>query len=838
MIKSLLLFCATCACYFSTFSQVNVTIYPATQKYIGDVSTLDRSLYFNIHNVSENDDEFEALVNDYNVGRSGRRFWGPHAESKQKGYAIGTYKSYTEGSNTPGVKVPVGLTVSTQHPSDVIRWDTDPVAAGKWAAEYYMDEVTGERPKFFEPINEPFVHASDDVFKLDGEGQTIPGFSDEAMRIKMTDFFKEIGKAIHSHPELSDMEVIGYSSAWPMMEKWDFGHWDGRMKMFMDRAGEHMDAFATHLYDGINVTGDHSLRSGSNSEAILDLIETYSMIKWGFVKPHAISEYGGIEKGYPTGYSDVKSIQSIKSINHILFNLLNRQDRLAISIPFITGKATWHLTAANNYQPYGAVLWIPTTIGQAPPSGNVNNYQWEYSSRINFFKLWKDVSGDRVLAHCDNPDIQIQSFVEGDKLFVCLNNLDDNTLEVNLKFSTSMPSVETVSIKSLKIFDNSDPIFKDETSSSAPSSIELIAGETTIITYDLAQPVEFDSEIDRVEYYTANHLQSISANTPLLFDFNGVETGNGYAFLKMGVGRLDPDASTKLSKRPIVKVNGVSIVVPDNWAGYDQSNRSDGFFGTINVPVPIQVLKENNSVEVMFKDGGGRVSHMILVVDRYNESAGKAPILPAEVASIVGVEYHSIGYFNDAFGVTNITTNRVELIHISGNKYAIKDPVSDTYLSISGDKCGESVLTKSEGLGDNGEWIIDGDMTSFHVISAACEEYALEINPTNSSLLLSPYNSGEQNQKFGLRYDTFTGLRHDKKASIKICPNPNRGIFIIESNDIHGIVKIYNTLGTQIASEVLAEGRCSISLEDAAPGIYIAEVLVGDRTYREKMMVN
>ena len=69
------------------------------------------------------------------------------------------------------------------------------------------------------------------------------------------------------------------------------------MKLFMDEAGQDMDVFSTHLYDGINQIGQDTKRSGSNMEAILDLIETYSYVKWGIIKPHAITEFGGIENG-------------------------------------------------------------------------------------------------------------------------------------------------------------------------------------------------------------------------------------------------------------------------------------------------------------------------------------------------------------------------------------------------------------------------------------------------------------------------------------------------------------------------------------------------------------
>lgn len=53
------------------------------------------------------------------------------------------------------------------------------------------------------------------------------------------------------------------------------------MKMFMDVAGANMDALSIHLYDGVNQIGQDTRRSGSNMEAVLDLIESYSFQKWG-----------------------------------------------------------------------------------------------------------------------------------------------------------------------------------------------------------------------------------------------------------------------------------------------------------------------------------------------------------------------------------------------------------------------------------------------------------------------------------------------------------------------------------------------------------------------------
>ena len=76
-----------CVCFF-TFStalkaQVNlVTIHPEIQKFIGDVSELDRAKYFSIHSPA-NSPLLQSFYEEYNVERSGRGFYGPGIEAKK-----------------------------------------------------------------------------------------------------------------------------------------------------------------------------------------------------------------------------------------------------------------------------------------------------------------------------------------------------------------------------------------------------------------------------------------------------------------------------------------------------------------------------------------------------------------------------------------------------------------------------------------------------------------------------------------------------------------------------------------------------------------------------------
>ncbi len=586
---------------------VSVTVDLETQRYLGDVSELDRDKYFTFHSGAATDSQISEFRSEYDV-EFGRQFWGPLPYAKNQTGQVGVYPTLTP-STDQSVR-PVTQMVQTGHPRDAIRYDTDVQAAADWATTYYTT-VVNEVPEFYEPINEPFVHAGDSEFA--------DAPSTEAMRLKMAELYAAIGQAVDETPALANMNVVGYSSAWPSMELWDFGHWDSRQKMFMDVAGEYMDAFSVHLYDGINVTGQNSRRSGSNSEAILDLVETYSYAKWGVVKPHALTEYGGIEQGYGDTYSDIRSAQSLRSINHLLFNFLEREDDVLISIPFITDKSTWFLNAANNYEPYGPALWRPTGPDGTGP--------FEYTWRIHFFDLWKDVQGERGVIKTSDPDVQAQLFIDGSTAYVAVNNLADNTQMLDLEFLSGLAGLQSVEIREMEIPADASlqPVYTETTQVTAPESVTLDTGGTAVLVYNFDAPIEFNKSVQSEKYYTGKHLQPIVANQAITFDFDGVQTASeGEGVLRMSIGRKHDR-----SKAPVVTVNGTNVDVPVDWKGYDQANRDD-FFGMIEIPVPIELLAANNTVSVTFPDSGGRVSSMILNVESVDAMA-EPPVVQSVV---------------------------------------------------------------------------------------------------------------------------------------------------------------------------------------------------------------
>lgn len=581
----------------------SVDIYPSVKRFLGTSSSLDRSKFFNLHSGGGNDIANSFFTN-YNANEHGRRFWGPGAYAVQQEGQVGSYP--TAGSGNSDVRE-VTRYVGTEHPYNMYEEGIDTLALSNWVVEYFKNFAdVSSRPEYYEPMNEPFVHARDYYSEPDWDP-----IAEARVKLEMAHVFKAIGNRINETPELANMKVIGYAAAYPSFERNDFSHWSNNMKMFMDEAGIEMDGFSTHLYDGINQVGQDTKRSGSNLEAVLDLIESYSFEKWNIVKPHIISEFGGIVGSDYTDETtfDINNAQSIRSQNAMLFSLLERQSHTELSIPFTTGKSTWHITAANNYMPYKAVLFKPVPFGV--PLENVTS--WAYTDRIYFYDLWKNVTGDRILIRSNNPDVQTQAFRDGNKLYIAMNNLDDFTQNINLNFDNVFgSSINDVRIKSVIVNPNETLQFSDQTYTAIPSQYQLAPNETIVLEYNYDTNFEFNSTITSNRYYDDVVVQDIIANNPINYNFSSVTTSTaGYATLRMSIGRKHDK-----SKSPTIVFNGSNLNIPTNWKGYDQTNRDD-FFGMIEINVPNELVNESNTVSIAFPDSGGHISSVVLINETF-----------------------------------------------------------------------------------------------------------------------------------------------------------------------------------------------------------------------------
>ncbi|MFY0627071.1 MAG: Ig-like domain-containing protein [Reichenbachiella sp.] len=480
---------------------------------------------------------------------------------------------------------------------------------GRYVQEYHGG-VGQPLPKWIEVINEPMWH-----------------LWDQEMAHEPEEIFKFHNGAAAGIRSIigSDIPIGGFCTAFPDFEKNDFEQWNNRWKLFMDMSGENMDFWTIHLYDWPSIHGGKKLyRKGSNIEATFDMMEHYSLISQGEVKPMMISEYGAMAHDYLDDFwTPYRDWLQLKSISSMMMTFMDRPNLINISMPFIVLKAEWGRDQETG-APYNHRL-----MRKANEVEGETGEHYVYTEMVKFYQLWSDVNGTRVDTKSLDLDIQVDAYIDGDSAYVILNNLyfEDKTISVNL-FEEVGVGLDHLTVKHLYL-QGQNPVLETTELTEAPSEFTLGAEGTMILTYAFDSDITIDQTSDESKYYALEHLQEIGSSD-LTYNINGVTTTAdfGEATLRLGIGR---DHGKSL--RPQITFNGQSLTVPKNYSGDDQNQR-DSFFGVLEVPVPFDLLEASNIIEVSFIDEGGHVSSATLRVFEHSQEITRTPGDPVTGVSV------------------------------------------------------------------------------------------------------------------------------------------------------------------------------------------------------------
>lgn len=660
-------------------SQVTATL--NAKHVIGSIETFDRSKFITIHaNQTENEwngtnftaDLKDHFLNGYDV-YMGRDTGGitynlnqVQQDPSRPGYADPTdiasrglnrrnwYASQTnlhpyEARNKlilAGQKYPfwtgTGQTATGQ------GWN---LANGTATGEYmgrYINAFHGNNgppvPSFVEIINEP-------AYDYLGGGENYTNSIQE-----VADFHNEVALAIKA--QVPTALVGGYTTAFPNFEKGDFQRWNNRWKLFMDVAGANMDFWSIHIYDFASINGGQKkLRSGSNLEATFDMMEQYSNMSFGEVKPFVISEYGAQMHDYSqqqwNPYSDWLHI---KAQNAQLMSFLDRANNIASAINFLIVKAEW---GYNNGNPYDHRL-----MRKADEPASYTG-QWVYTDMVKFYQLWSSVNGTRVDTFSDNLDIQVDAYVDDDKAYIILNNLNFTDEVVDLIIlETGGETISSINKKHLYLDGSNLPVLLEESIPVDTPTVTLNAESTMILEYTFNNPILINESNTETKFYATTYLQPIVANQAVNFQVNDVSKNTfGEAVLRVGIGRVHGS-----SLHPVIQVNGTTVQVPNNWRGDDQSQR-ERFFGVLEIPVPFDLIQANNTISVEFGDSGGHISTVTLQVFNFSSDLRNLTLNVDDYSSAPTIKV----YPNPTSGVLSISdTNVKEIVIYNLNGIKVK----------------------------------------------------------------------------------------------------------------------------------------------------------------------
>ncbi|WP_010521364.1 hypothetical protein [Aquimarina agarivorans] len=576
--------------------ETNITIDLGIKKYVGKESKLDRTKYFGIQSAATSNEfksESDYLFSELNTYPS-RGFDGPQPYGDLEDLSSGKISSKAKSKssyykNTATFKnYGTRKYVITQKPSKVFKMGADADAAVDKISAYMKEAFPENSSNYLDLMDQTF--ASTTLFSDD---------TDEAKK-EISRYFADIAKGLKK--KFPKLKIGGFSSLRPRFELNNFDYWENNHKLFMDIAGEQLDFLSLKLYDEVDRdTSTINYCSGSDAEATLDLIETYSFNKWNKVKPLLISEYG-IKVPYweGTAYSSDRDGFILESLNKMVMTLMDKPDRIEKAIPYILGKAEkFYKNSVIN--PNGN----PHPLAVTHKSADGKSY--EYSNLIKFYEFWKDVKGVRTYIASDNPDIQVNAFYDKGKWMLIFNNLSDESQLLNFNFSEfDAERISKYTLRRLFLNESGLPELTEAFTDIHIDQWDIDANETLMLICDVPVDTEFATSIVEYNNYSKQMLKPIVADKPIEFEFTNVKTGKGKANLRVSFGK-----DVKSDLQPIVKINDNIVLTPKNWAGYNQSNRKT-FFGMLSIPIPMSYLKDTSEVEITFADTGGKVSSVVI----------------------------------------------------------------------------------------------------------------------------------------------------------------------------------------------------------------------------------
>ena len=470
----------------------------------------------------------------------------------------------------------------------VDRLPADVDAAAEFAAavlKHNYDDF--DRPRYFEPINEPH-------WSYMTEPEHLARWHLAVLK--------------HVRETTPDVAVGGPCNSVGYLYSQYYRSFNG-VRNFMDATSGKMDFYSFHVYDYYELADGRftgSILSGLPLEGVLDLVPNYSSITFGHEVPIVVSEHGGylsalnqaddldnplkrIARGrFPgAGFAwemKARSIHDYLQMNSMIANTLVFMDHphiLKKAVPFV-------LLESAGWDPrYYATLYSPNEF-------DPRSKDWAPSALHLFYRLFRDLQGRRVVAHCPDPDILLRAFVDGRNVFVVAHNLAEKPEVLTI----SAPPPQSTILRRFGCGDDLTPFLVEERPEDL-SRVAIGARETIVIRADYGRSIDSERTIEETAHY--GDAVTIAVEDEAIVRVAVPEPANvQYATLRVGYNR--PHAS---GRRLRAVLNGEELTVPveDSAARYDHEKH--GYSTTKLIAVDPSLLKPVNTIAISFSDGGG-----------------------------------------------------------------------------------------------------------------------------------------------------------------------------------------------------------------------------------------
>ena len=395
--------------------------------------------------------------------------------------------------------------------------------------------------------------------------------------------------------DFPDVMVGGPAQCTVRYQLRDFRNWNRQLGYFIANSGEQMDFLSFHVYDYKMLQseadrrggpgGDSRMASGPRIRAVFDLVEHTCQSELGEMKPILVSEYGGLGQEKHFGWKGTRAEaewMNLRACNALLVDLLDMPDRLLKSVPFMLPVAPWN-------EEYSFLLWRKQEDGKMA-----------ITSLGRFYQLFSELEGGRIPVTSSDRNLRVQGFRDDQVVHLVLNHLGGKPIDVELDHLLP-PGISYAEAKrsSIAFVDGQVRYLKDEALPNV-DRIQLLPDETARLSFRLNQIPEKQPRLDERRAFASERLVDINGKAQTFQisipkkDIEGLVN----AKLRSGVARTGG-----FKKNPRCSINGKTIPVDLQW-----SSGVPTFWGTVDIPLDSNLLKNKNVLRLKFDQAGGQVS--------------------------------------------------------------------------------------------------------------------------------------------------------------------------------------------------------------------------------------
>lgn len=456
-------------------------------------------------------------------------------------------------------------------------------AAAELAANVIRYNYTDfDRPRYFEPLNEPHWEYFSDPHLAEWHLKTME----------------------QVHALTPEVKVGGHCMSVSYFFRGNYHNFKG-MSNFLDLTGGKMDFYSFHSYDYFDwEDGDFRgrVQSGLPLEGTLDLLENYAVDRLGREVDIVVSEQGGYINVKPKGEYDGELLAAELARKHFPEPTWGNELKKRSIVCFVHVSSIIANTMVFIDHPHvvqkAVPFLLPNTWGWDPkyyaglyvPQDYTNRSVWVETHMMDFYKLFRGVGGRRVKALCSDPDLQVRAFVDGARLYLAINNQGWGPETVALR------GIDAGQIEIRRFGRHADfSAYYTESTGALPEVLEVAGREAVVLVAECGKPIMEERSVNEVVCYGDKVI--VPAKDATFKIKVPVDRGIDYAVLRVGLTR---DAG--LGHDVAVALNGKPLKVPLEDCA-DRLEKSE--YGTTKlVPIEPADLQAENVVTVTFPDGG------------------------------------------------------------------------------------------------------------------------------------------------------------------------------------------------------------------------------------------